>query len=272
MQDRAPVIFLWRSRHARSAARLANEASLTPFRASRASREFGVDLYFSAKRLERWMLANNTKNVAAAMIVAMALHAGSVCAGMLDDPPRFRSIVIGAPPQPRLAAPNVIGTPKSVPTVQIAPTPSTEVPPSFVESADTIAKPACPTQNFAEFVEAFAESTDVQKQQTRVPLVYGRLNAELLGTERENEAFTRRRIKSFETIPLFDPDDGGRVFFSKVKRTKHGLEIGIGAILDEPERATTATVFLPDTGFRLIYRFIKTEDCFALIGIDDRST
>jgi hypothetical protein len=193
--------------------------------------------------------------------------------GRLDEyKPRFGPIVIGDTPQPRPTAPNAIGTPKSVPTVRIAPAPSTEVPPSFSESAAATARPACPSQDFAEFVDAFAESADLQKQRTRIPLVYGRLNAELLGTERENEAFTRRRIKSFEKIPLLDPDDGGRIFFSKVKRTKNRLEMRIGATSDEPERATTATVFLPDTGFGLIYRFIKTDDCFTLIGIDDRST
>lgn len=189
--------------------------------------------------------------------------------------PRPTAKVVGAPnslpdaPGTPKSVPNVIGPPKSVRTIRIDPLPSAETPSS---SAATTAKPACPSQDFAEFVDAFAESADVQKQRTRIPLVYGRMNAELLGTAREDEAFSRRRIKSFEKIPLLDPDDGGRIFFSKVKRTKNRLEMQIGATSDEPERATTAIVFLPDTGFRLIYRFIKTEDCFTLIGIDDPST
>jgi hypothetical protein len=143
---------------------------------------------------------------------------------------------------------------------------------SFLEAVAATTSSACPARGFSEFVQAFAERVEIQRRYTRLPLLYGHLDVYSIGTTRENEAFSRRIIASFEAIPLVDPKDGGRLFPSKAKRTKNGFEVKIGPDDENPNVHTIATVFLPDTGFALVYRFIKSGTCWVLVGIDDRST
>ena len=139
------------------------------------------------------------------------------------------------------------------------------------EAQAATSKPACPAREFSSFVEAFAESATIQRQYTRLPLVYGHLDQNLVGTARENKAFSRRIINSFEAIPLFDPADGGRIFSSKMKIAKKEFEMEVKTPPEYPGNHTIATIFTPDAGFRLHYRFIKSGGCWTLIGIDDRS-
>jgi hypothetical protein len=138
--------------------------------------------------------------------------------------------------------------------------------------ADAVAaspSPACP--DFSAFIEAFAESAAIQRRYTRIPLVYGHLDAELLGTAREDTAFSTRSIASFRAIPIFDITDGGRIFASKKKRIRKGFAIKVSVDGEYSEEAITAAVVLPDTGFRLQYRFVKSNTCWILVEIDDRS-
>jgi hypothetical protein len=131
---------------------------------------------------------------------------------------------------------------------------------------------ACPAQSFSAFVDAFAESAALQRRFTRVPFEYGHLDQDLAVTGPQDQAFSTRTVNSFDAIPLFDWKDDGRIFPSKKKRLKWHLEIGIGT--DDEERHANhiiATVGIPDTGFRLQYRFVKTDNCWMLVVIDDRS-
>ncbi|HWN50344.1 MAG TPA: hypothetical protein VNO18_11055 [Xanthobacteraceae bacterium] len=145
-------------------------------------------------------------------------------------------------------------------------------PAPIAEVANTTTSATCPGQNFSAFIDAFAESAALQRRYTRMPLKYGHLDAQLIGTPKEDKAFSTRTINSFETIPLFDPKDGGRIFSSKTKRLKQGFEIKIDSNDESTTNRTVVTIFLPDTGFHLQYQFVKTNNCWTLIRIDDRST
>jgi hypothetical protein len=144
--------------------------------------------------------------------------------------------------------------------------------PSIPEVADATTSETCPAQNFSSFVDAFAESAAIQRRYTRIPLEYGHLNTDLIGTLKEDKAFSTRTINSFEAVPSFDRKDGGRIFRSKKKRLERGLEIRIGPSDERETNSTIATIFLPDSGFHVEYRFVKTTNCWILVGIDDRST
>ena len=131
---------------------------------------------------------------------------------------------------------------------------------------------ACPGENFSAFIEAFAESAAIQRRYTHVPLEYGYLDARLIGTTKEDKAFSRRTINSFEAIPSFDRKDGGRIFPSKKQRTEEGLEVRVGAGSERSGSGVVATIGLPDAGLSVQYRFVRSGNCWNLIGIDDRST
>jgi hypothetical protein len=130
----------------------------------------------------------------------------------------------------------------------------------------------CPARSFSAFIDAFAESAAIQGRYTRIPLAYGHLDATLLGTPKEDNAFSTRTINSFEAIPSFDRTDKGRIFPSKKKRVEEGVEITIGAEKEHSGTGMIAAIVLPDAGLRVEYRFVKTNNCWYLVEIDDWST
>jgi hypothetical protein len=71
-------------------------------------------------------------------------------------------------------------------------------------SADSAKRAAtCPSEDFTEFLRAFAESADVQRRFTHLPLIYGKLDL-----DEDPPEFTKRKIKSFDEIPTRDPAEG----------------------------------------------------------------
>ena len=145
--------------------------------------------------------------------------------------------------------------------------------PSLISEAHgATSKPACPARDFRSFITAFAESEPIQRQYTRLPFVYGLLDLNLLGTDKEDNLFSRRLIRSFDAIPSRDPGDGYRIFPSKTKTEKAGLVITIGTAAEYLGSKTIVRLGLPDSSFRVFYRFIRADGCWSLIGIDDRST
>jgi len=139
------------------------------------------------------------------------------------------------------------------------------------QAVRSVARGPCPSEDFPTFLEAFGESVDVQRGYTHIPLVYGQLNAGLIGTPRENGALTTRTINSFDAIPIFDSKDGGRILRSKAKRRERGLKIRVEPDREDDKNTKTVTILLPHTGFHLEFQFLSTETCWELIRIDDRS-
>jgi hypothetical protein len=125
---------------------------------------------------------------------------------------------------------------------------------------------ACPSQDFSAFFKAFSESAEVQRKFTRLPLEYGQVDQDLVGTGKPD--FSTRTITSFEKIPLFDKSDGGRIFPSSKKRLNNHLAIKI----ESGESANIRVMlYLPDTGFHIYFKFINTDFCWRLFEVDDES-
>jgi hypothetical protein len=140
---------------------------------------------------------------------------------------------------------------------------------------------ACPSMNFRTFFEAFRSSQLVQRQFTQLPLIYGKREMLTPG-----DPFWRRKIRRFESIPDFNPDDG-RIFPSKESMVKDQLSVtfqegrderdagpwvedkaGLGAHAD----GVIAVLSVQDSGYQIYYRFRKRAACWILVGIDDKST
>jgi hypothetical protein len=140
------------------------------------------------------------------------------------------------------------------------------------EAAAAPTSGTCAAQNFSAFIEVFSESAAMQRRYTHMPLVYGLLDANMLGTLKEDDAFSTRTINSFEALPFFNKMDGGRIFPSKKKRREQGLEIKVDADSEHGGNGMIAAIILPDTGVYVGYRFEATGTCWTLVEIDDRST
>ena len=142
----------------------------------------------------------------------------------------------------------------------------------------TKANVACPSQDFSKFMQAFSDSADVQRRFTSLPLEYGRLDTGALGTPQE---YTPRTIETFERIPTLDRQSGGTIFPSKSKRTRgHLLMKEVTGKPEGPEypnerRSPDDRIIMlsiADTGFHIYYRFTKSEGCWFLHAIHDKST
>jgi hypothetical protein len=148
---------------------------------------------------------------------------------------------------------------------------STEAPAPTPAVAPAVTRGPCPSQSFPAFLDAFGESVQIQRGFTHIPLVYGQLNAGLIGTPREKEALATRTINSFDAIPISDGKDGGRILRSKAKRRERGLKIRVEPDREDSENTKIVTVLLPHTGFHLEYQFANNDECWELVRIDDRT-
>jgi hypothetical protein len=148
---------------------------------------------------------------------------------------------------------------------------STDVPAPTPQAASAVTRGPCPSQDFPVFLDAFGESVEIQRSYTHIPLVYGQLNAGLIGTPRENEAVKTRTINSFDAIPIYDGKDGGRILRSKAKRRERNLKIRVEPDREGSQKTKIVTVLLPHTGFHLEYQFANNDACWELVRIDDRT-
>ena len=141
------------------------------------------------------------------------------------------------------------------------------------------ASATCPSREFGIFLKAFSVRSDLQRSFTRFPLEHGMLNVDALGTDDE---FKTRLIERFEDVPQLKD---GVIFPGEKRRKKYGLREKIITREnfkprpdDDPEdvindsESATVMLFLPDTGFRIYYRFRRDARCWFLYGISDRST
>jgi hypothetical protein len=149
----------------------------------------------------------------------------------------------------------------------------------------TASRPACPSTDFTTFFDGFAESAEIQKAFTQLPLTYG-----LLDLLEDPPKFSRRKIVSFEAIPSYDPEHFGTIFPTQAVRAKFrnfiSMEIEAGG-----HRVATWRRYTPgdinvgtgvnsvsiilgveDTGVSVGYRFHRLKNCWYLYAIDDNST
>jgi hypothetical protein len=142
----------------------------------------------------------------------------------------------------------------------------------------TKASVACPSQDFSKFMQVFSDSADVQRRFTWLPLEYGQVDVGALGTSQE---YTRRMIGTFEKIPTLDRQSGGAIFPNKSKRTRgHLLMKEVTGKPESPEYPEerrspddrVVMLSIADTGFHIYYRFTKSEGCWFLHAIHDKST
>lgn len=140
------------------------------------------------------------------------------------------------------------------------------------------ASPSCPSREFRIFFKVFSTRPDVQRNFTRFPLEHGVLNIDALDTDDE---FKTRLIEKFEDVPQLRD---GMIFPGEKEKKKGGFREKIitrGNFKprpdDDPEdvindsESATVMLFLPDTGFRIYYRFRRDSRCWFLYGISDRS-
>jgi hypothetical protein len=148
-----------------------------------------------------------------------------------------------------------------------------------------VRRPACPSKDFPRFFDTFAESAEIQKAFTQLPLTHG-----LLDLLADPPKFSRRKIVSFETIPSYNPEDSGAIFPTQAVRVKFrsfiSMEIEVsGHLVATWRRYTPGDIYVgagvnsvsvvlgvEDTGVSVRYRFHRLKNCWYLYAIDDNST
>jgi len=137
----------------------------------------------------------------------------------------------------------------------------------------------CRLQEFSEFIRMFSQQPGVQRRYTRLPLEYGYLDTDLIGTDQENNAFKTKSIARFEDIPGLRR---GAIFPDRADMKRQGLKSEITTRANskdaDPEKsvkdpnAAIVTLSGSDNGILIHYRFRRTDGCWSLYGISDRST
>ena len=147
------------------------------------------------------------------------------------------------------------------------------------ESAQPIAEAAkpsisCPSQEFSKFLQAFTDSADVQRQFTSLPIEYVLLDGGGGGE------YTLRMLGTFEEILALHRPSGGPIFPSKTERTRGRLVTkdvtGQHAGEGHPEERKSpgdrvVMLGIKNSGFVIYYRFAKSNGCWFLHAIHDKS-
>jgi uncharacterized protein YecT (DUF1311 family) len=117
-----------------------------------------------------------------------------------------------------------------------------------------VASVACPSSDFAAFLETFSERVDVQKAFVQQPLKLGTTVAGDPEPEMEKRSVSGDQIK-FPLIP------------DRVKREADGLTL---TVKEEQGNSATAILQKPDTDYVLEYRFVRGQ-CWRLKAVLDFS-
>src|SRR5262245_32719968 len=150
---------------------------------------------------------------------------------------------------------------------------------SAQQKSDAPKNVRCPSKHFGRFLELFSDNPNLQRRFTRLPLEYGEVIDP--GYPEPSREYYQRMIESFETIPLFDRRDGGRIFPSRAKRNRDDLVIEWErGMLEKPEFPDerispdddVVLLFVGGTGFGIYFRFAQTGNCWFLEAIHDKST
>jgi hypothetical protein len=135
---------------------------------------------------------------------------------------------------------------------------------------------SCPSQNFGEFILAFAERAELQRRFTHLPLRYGEYD--------DDFELIRRDITAFDQIPTRSEE--GLVFPSKNDQSEgkysiamsggddeaFGVQAKAPPSLDPGARRVVVQVYISGTGVQFYYHFRKNSDCWYLYSINDKST
>jgi hypothetical protein len=151
----------------------------------------------------------------------------------------------------------------------------------------TASRSACPSKDFTKFFDAFAENVEIQKTFTQLPLTYGLLDL----SEIPLPKFSRRKIASFDMIPSYNTEDSGAIFPTQAVRVKFNNLIYMGNGSGVYQAATwrdytaganvnigtgvnsvSVLLTIENTAVGIYYRFHRSNKCWTLYEIDDRST
>ncbi len=135
----------------------------------------------------------------------------------------------------------------------------------------------CPSQDFGEFLRSFAESVEIQRRFTQLPLIHT-----LRDLDPPPKLITTK-IAVFEKIEPNFPEDNGSVFPSAATRSARDYSIVVKNgtsgyfSIEEARRSNVgakargASVFLyiENTDSGVYYRFKRERNCWFLYEIDD---
>ena len=113
---------------------------------------------------------------------------------------------------------------------------------------------ACPSQDFSAFLADFAQSPDLQKAFTRVPMK----KQITVDAEPEPKQVSTLLDRSELVFPLIPEAKA---------REANGLTL---EIVDKSDTSATVKLQKPDTGYQVIYRF-SFEGCWSLDEVQDFS-
>jgi hypothetical protein len=139
-------------------------------------------------------------------------------------------------------------------------------------------RPTCPAPDFSKFLHVFSNRADMQRQFTKLPLEYGQVDPNAIGTDRE--VYSLQTIKEFEKIPSFDIRSGGTIIPNERRRMKEHERLVVERVSEDPEFPSernarddmVARLFIDDTGFHIYYRFQWIDGCWFLRAIHNKST
>ena len=143
----------------------------------------------------------------------------------------------------------------------------------------------CPSQDFGRFMDSFADSPNVQRRFTRLPLEYGQVIEQVVapvesGDPEQAREFALQTIEAFDKIPLFDRREGGRIFPSRSKRNREDLVIlqerGMRENPEFPDERDSpdddvVLMFTGSAGHGVYFRFSRSVNCWFLEAIHDKS-
>ena len=159
---------------------------------------------------------------------------------------------------------------------------------SKLESSKASAQKAsakCPSQDFGRFMDSFADSPNVQRRFTRLPLEYGQVIGQVVAPVESGDPETAREfalqtIETFDKIPLYDRREGGRIFPSRSKRNREDLVIlqerGMRENPEFPDERDSpdddvVLMFTGSAGYGVYFRFSRSTSCWFLEAIHDKS-
>ena len=131
-----------------------------------------------------------------------------------------------------------------------------------VSSEAVKSHPACPSQDFPEFLKVFSESVGIQKAFTKYPLKYAQV------TDATAEPLPKRSMRHLKKSDIRFP-----VFSSTKQLNIYGLRIDIqGKRQEKTEIVVERSAGEKSLGHYVEYKFIKNNQCWKLFEINDQST
>lgn len=122
--------------------------------------------------------------------------------------------------------------------------------------AQTAAKPSCPATQFTQFAQAFADNEQVQRSFVNTPLVSHYMDVD---AQPEPKVVSRKLALAEIKFPLLP---------AKAEREARKLKLKIDA---DAENEAWLIMEQPDTDYQMRYQFVRKNDCWTLMKMDDAS-